>query len=78
MRAIEVRESAFGRKHVDIALSYDELGTVYEKTKDFAKAFECYLKSLEVYQLLNKERFGKVISELKGKVDKLKDELKIN
>jgi len=78
MKAIEVRESAFGRKHVDIAISYNGLGTVYEKMGEYSKALECYLKSVEVYQLLNKERYNKVMSELKGKIDKLKDEPKID
>ncbi|ETN99095.1 hypothetical protein RFI_38392, partial [Reticulomyxa filosa] len=47
MKALETRVAIFGAKHVDVALSYNRLGGIYQY-KEHNKAIEYYEKSLEI------------------------------
>ena len=52
--ALEIRKEQLGANHVDVAKSYNNLGTVYSDKGDLGKAKEYYEWALEI----SKEQFG--------------------
>ena len=53
-RALEIRKEQLGSNHVDVATSYNNLGTVYRHTGEFAKAKDYHERALEI----RKEQLG--------------------
>ena len=52
--ALEIKKEQLGANHVDVATSYNNLGTVYSKTGDLEKAEEYYEWALKII----KEKLG--------------------
>ena len=52
--ALKIQKQQLGTNHVDVASSYNNLGTVYSKTGDLEKAEEYYEWALEI----KKEQLG--------------------
>ncbi|MFP3041413.1 tetratricopeptide repeat protein [Treponema primitia] len=49
-KALFVREKAFGRGHLDTALSFNSVGLIYSKTRYYDEALESYQKALVVFE----------------------------
>ena len=52
--ALEIRKKELGPNHVDVAMSYNNLGLVYNDTGDLEKAKEYYQLAVKIY----KQQFG--------------------
>ena len=46
--ALEIRKQQLGPNHVDVAMSYNNLGSVYQDTGDLEKAKEYHQLALEI------------------------------
>jgi tetratricopeptide (TPR) repeat protein len=75
-KALTIRQKVLPSNHRDIAMTYNNLGTLYEDRQDFSKALEYYQKSLEInHKILPPEHRDLVgtesnIQKLKGKMKK--------
>lgn len=44
--------SIFGENHPYVAVTYNNLGSIYFRMEDYAKSLECYQKSYDLYRSL--------------------------
>jgi hypothetical protein len=49
MKSLKIRLDVLGLNHVDVALSYNNIGLVYRSKGDYKLALEYYIKSLKIY-----------------------------
>lgn len=55
-KALKIRERILGTEHIDTAMSYNNVGTVYDAKGEYDKALECYEKALTIRNIaLGKE-----------------------
>ncbi len=47
-KVLEIREKILGTEHVDTAISYNNVGTLYDAKDDYVKALEYYEKALTI------------------------------
>ena len=48
-QSLKIRLAIFGETHPDVALSYNNIGSVYSSQGDYVKALEMYQRSLKIY-----------------------------
>ena len=47
-QALEIQEKKLGSNHVDVAVSYNNIGVVYKKKGDLDQAKDYYQRALEI------------------------------
>ena len=50
LRLISLRENVLGKKHPSTATSYNDIGAVYDSSRDYPKALEYYFKALVIQE----------------------------
>ena len=49
-KALEIRQKTLPPNHPDLAISYNNIGSVYDKMGEYSKALSSYEKALEIRQ----------------------------
>ena len=60
LKSLKIYENLFGENHSDVAMSYNNLGNLYDNKGNLSKAEEFYLKSLKIYENLFGENHSDV------------------
>ena len=74
LKALGIREKAFGTSHPDTALSYYNIGIIYDDQSDYSTAYDYYKKALDIFEITlgsdhpNTKRVKEYLEEVKTKL----------